>query len=211
MITLAIVEDSRIYRNSLLDIIELTKDMECIGDFTAAAPCLKKLESAEMPPPDVLLLDLNLPGENGLKVLPYFRQIAPDTEVIILTQNDDFHTVLKALKIGANGYLLKGTTVTDIRTTIREVYEGATHIDHKLSRLVMNALCRNGDPDSNPLSKRETEVLELLAQGYSKKEVAEKLGLSYHTIVCYVRTIYEKLESPNLGSAIAKAIRQNII
>ena len=206
-----IVEDNRTYRESLLDIIELSKDLECIGDFNAGEPCLKQWESGEIAPPDILLLDLNLPGENGLNMLPQFRQAAPETEVIILTQNDDFHTVLEALRLGANGYLLKGATIAEIRETIRDVADGATTIDPKLSRLVMDTLCRSGDPAANPLSSRETEVLELLAQGYAKKEVADKMGISYHTVVSYVRTIFEKLESPNLVAAIAKAIRQGLI
>ena len=96
-------------------------------------------------------------------------------------------------------------------TTIREVSEGSTFIDPQLSRIVMNTLCRSGDLAENPLSTREMEVLELLAQGYAKKEVADKMGLSYHTVVSYVRTIFEKLESPNLAAAIAKAIRQGLI
>ena len=209
--TIMIVEDNRTYRTSLLDIIELSKGLECIGDFNAAEPCLKKMQSGQTDRPDILLLDLNLPGENGMKMLPSFRQTAPETEVIILTQNDDFHTVLEALRLGANGYLLKGATVAEIRTTIREVAEGSTFIDPQLSRLVMNTLCRSGDPAENPLSTREMEVLELLAQGYAKKEVADKMGLSYHTVVSYVRTIFEKLESPNLAAAIAKATRQRLI
>jgi DNA-binding NarL/FixJ family response regulator len=209
-ITLTVVEDNRTYRNSLLDIIELSSGMECTNAFGTAEACLQQWEAGEGIT-DMLLLDLNLPGENGLKALPRFRQIAPETEVIILTQNDNFHTVLEAVKLGANGYLLKGATVAEIRNTIDEVLEGGTYIDPQLSRLVMNALCRTNDPIDNPLAPREIEVLELLAQGYSKKEVANKMQLSYHTIVSYVRGIFEKLESPNLAAAIAKAIRQQII
>jgi DNA-binding NarL/FixJ family response regulator len=209
-ITLTVVEDNRTYRNSLLDIIELSSGMECTNAFGSAESCLRQWEACDSIT-DILLLDLNLPGENGLKALPRFRQIAPQTEVIILTQNDNFHTVLEAMKLGANGYLIKGTTVAEIRNTIREVFEGGTVIDPQLSRLVMNALCRTKNPVENPLSSREVQVLELLAQGYSKKEVANKMQLSYHTIVSYVRTIFEKLQSPNLAAAIAKAIRQQII
>ncbi len=209
--SIMIVEDNRTYRESLLDILEFSEGLECIGDFNTAEPCLKRLQENPDACPDLLLLDLNLPGDNGLTVLPQFRQIAPKTEVIILTQDDDYHSVLEALRLGANGYLLKGATVAEIRTIIHEVSDGATYIDPQLSRFVMNALCRSGDSAENPLSSREAEVLSLLAQGYSKKEVADKMGLSYHTVVSYVRTIFDKLESPNLVAAIAKAIRQKLI
>ena len=210
-ISLMVVEDNRTYRESLLHIIELSEGLECIGDFNAAEPCLKSLQANPAHSPDLLLLDLNLPGDNGLTMLPLFRQIAPKTEVVILTQDDDYHSVLEALQLGANGYLLKGATVAEIRTIIREVSEGATYIDPQLSRFVMDALCRSGDTFESPLSIRESEVLTLLSQGYSKKEVAEKMGLSYHTVVSYVRTIFDKLESPNLAAAVAKAVRQKLI
>lgn len=210
-ISIMIVEDNRTYRESLLDIIEFSQGLECIGDFNAAEPCLKTLQEKPADRPDLLLLDLNLPGDNGLTVLPLFRKIATNTEVIILTQDDDYHTVLEALRLGANGYLLKGATIAEIRTIIREVSESATYIDPQLSRFVMDALCRSGAPSENPLSTRESEVLALLVRGYAKKEVADKMGLSYYTVVSYVRTIFDKLESPNLAAAIAKAIRQKLI
>lgn len=176
MITLAIVEDSPSYSKSLLDIIELAEGMTCLGNFQAAEPCVKALKEGALPSPNVLLLDLNLPGENGLKMLPLLKKQTPQTEIIILTQNSKYQTALEALHLGATGYLLKGASVQEIRQVIRDVAEGGTHIDPQLSRAVLNVLCGHNTPKQSPLSPREIEILELLAQGFCKKEVADKIG-----------------------------------
>lgn len=211
MITLTIVEDNPSYQKTLLDIIDLAADMTCLGSFEATKPCLKALKNGTMETPDILLLDLNLPGENGLKMLPLLRKETPETDIIILTQNSKFQTALEALHLGASGYLLKGATVKKIRDVIREVAEGGNYIDSKLSRVVLATLCGSGKQQENPLSPRETEVLELLSLGLQKKELAGKMGISLHTIDYHVRNIYKKLKSPNLAAAVAKALRKKII
>ena len=210
LITLMIVEDNKAYKKTLFDTIELSSDMECIGQFSAAEPCLETLQETSVVPA-ILLLDLNLPGQNGLTMLPLFKKTAPETDVIILTQNNDYHTALQAIRLGASGYLLKEGSIASIRETIREVHTGASYIDPQLSRIVLDTLCHGDIREENPLSPREIEVLELLAQGFAKKEVADQLGLSYHTIALYVRNIFKKLESPNSAAAIATAIRRNLI
>jgi len=210
-ITLMLVEDNRAYAKTLLDMIELSQGMEALDHFYSTEACLSALKAPDAPRPDVLLLDLNLPGKDGLTMLPAIRHATPETEVIILTQNNNYHTVLQAIQLGAVGYLLKGCTIAEIRETIREVHGGSTFIDPQLSRMVLNALCQNDALEKNPLSPRETEVLELLAQGFSKKEVADQLTLSYHAIALYVRNIFKKLEAPNIAAAIATAIRQGLI
>lgn len=210
VITLMIVEDNKAYRKTLVDMIELSTDMECIGQFSAAEPCFKALQEASVSP-DILLLDLNLPGQNGLTMLPLFKKAAPEIDVIIITQNNDYHTALQAIRLGASGYLLKGGSIASIRETIHDVYDGASYIDPQLSRIVLDALCHGDVRTENPLSPREVEVLELLAQGFAKKEVADQLGLSYHTVALYVRNIFKKLEAPNIAAAIATAIRRNLI
>ncbi|MGB0413155.1 MAG: response regulator [Coraliomargarita sp.] len=211
MINLAIVEDNASYSKSLLDIIELAEGMTCIGSFQAAETCLKALKEGTLPSPTVLLLDLNLPGEHGLKMLPLLKKQAQQTEIIILTQNSKFQTVLEALHLGATGYLVKGASVQEIRQVIRDVAKGGTYIDPQLSRAVLNVLCGQNTPKQSPLSPREIEILELLAQGFCKKEVADKIGISYHTVTFHVRGVFEKLETPNLTAAVAKATRQKLI
>jgi DNA-binding NarL/FixJ family response regulator len=210
-ITLMIVEDNKAYAKMLRDTVELSQGMESLGHFHSAEAFMNALNDPATQRPDVLLLDLNLPGENGLTMLPLIKKKSPETEVIILTQNNDYHTVLQAIHLGASGYLLKGGTIAIIRETIREVHAGSTYIDPQLSRMVLTALSHGDAPADNPLSPREMEVLELLAQGFSKKEVADQLTLSYHAIALYTRNIFKKLEAPNIAAAIATAIRQRLI
>ena len=209
--TVMIIEDNKAFTKSLRDIIELTTGMECLGHYHSAETGLDALKGAATPKPDILLLDLNLPGESGLTMLPILKKESPETEIIILTQNNDYHTVLQAIHLGASGYLLKGGTIAAIRETIREVSDGATYIDPQLSRMVLTVLCRGDTPAENPLSPREIEALELLALGYSKKEAADMMDLSYHSVSTYVRNIFKKLEAPNIAAAIATAIRQGLI
>ncbi len=211
MITLAIVEDNASYRKSLLKIIKLADDMTCLGSYPATEPYLKALNDSKIERPDILLLDLNLPGEYGLKMLPLLKETAPETDVIILTQDSDFRTVLEALHLDASGYLLKGASVTQIREVIRSIAEGGTYIDAQLSRVVLSVLCGHDVEENNPLSPRETQILKLLAQGFAQKEVAAQLDLSYHTVCFHIRGAFKKLDVPNLTAAVAKATRQGLI
>lgn len=211
MIKIAIVEDNTSYRKSLLKIIELADDMNCIDSFPSTEPFLKALNDSTIEQPDILLLDLNLPGEHGLKMLPQIKSTAPEIDVIILTQDSDFRTVLEALHLDAAGYLIKGASVNKIREVIRAIAEGGTYIDAQLSRLVLSVLCGHDIRDKNPLTPREVEILKLLALGLAQKEVAAKLNLSYHTVCFHIRGTFKKLDVPNLTAAVAKATRQGLI
>ena len=211
MIKIAIVEDNESYRKSLLKIIKLADDMTCLGSFPSTESYLKALKDSELETPDILLLDLNLPGEYGLKMLPLLKETAPETDVIVLTQDSDFRTALEALHLDAAGYLIKGASVNQIREVIRAIAEGGTYIDAQLSRVVLSVLCGHDVEDKNPLSTRETQILKLLAQGFTQKEAAAKLDLSYHTVCFHIRGTFKKLDVPNLTAAVAKATRQGLI
>jgi DNA-binding NarL/FixJ family response regulator len=115
-------------------------------------------------------------------MIPLLRQRVPDAGIVVLTSNDDYRTVLEAIKLGVVGYVLKDTPVAEFRRIIREVHEGGRVIDPQLSRFVLKAFQDEVVIESDPLSKREREVLELMAQGYVKKEVAEKMGISYSPV-----------------------------
>ena len=144
-------------------------------------------------------------------MIPQLRKLVPQVAILILTHNDDYHTVLEAIQLGAVGYLVKDTPVADLRRAIREVHEGGSVIDPKLSRLVLKALTEIEPTSSSILSKREQQVLELMAAGYVKKEVAEQLGISYSAVALYTANIYEKLQVPNIAAAVATAIRRGLI
>jgi DNA-binding NarL/FixJ family response regulator len=211
IVRILIVEDNAAYARSLQEIIGATAGMLCIGRHATVGSCRRAFEQDKPPEADIILLDLKLPDGGGLSMVPLLRQRAPNAGIVVLTSNDDYRTVLEAIKLGVVGYVLKDTPVAELRRIIREVHEGGSVIDPQLSRYVLKAFQDEVIIESDPLSKREREVLELMAQGYVKKEVAEKLGISYSAVALYTSNIYEKLQVPNVAAAVATAIRKGLI
>lgn len=210
-VRIMIVEDNTAYARSLQEIIGASEGMLCIGRHATVGSCRRAFEQGKPPEVDIILLDLKLPDGTGLSLVPIFRQRVPDAGIVALTSNDDYRTVLEAIKLGVVGYVLKDTPVAELRRIIREVHEGGSVIDPQLSRYVLKAFQDEVIVESDPLSDRERQVLELMAQGYVKKEVAEKLGISYSAVALYTSNIYEKLQVPNVAAAVASAIRKGLI
>ncbi|MDG1301744.1 MAG: response regulator transcription factor [Opitutae bacterium] len=207
-IRIHIIEDNRNYLNSLKQALTLLDGVE----YSSGYGSFEAFRNAAPEAPDCILLDINLPGISGLDALLELKQMMPTTEVIMLTQNDDYPNVLTAIQRGASGYIIKGGSVKEIHQAILDVHHGASVIDPRLSRIVLTTLAGTpSDTKENPLSDREAEVLSAMADGLTKKEVANLLNLSYHTIDLYTRNIYEKLKSPNIAAAIATAIRKGHI
>lgn len=209
-----IVEDNAAYAKSLQEIIEVSEGMESVGRHATVGACRHAFEQETPPEVDIILLDLKLPDGDGLSLVPLLQKRAPDANIVVLTTNDNYRTVLDAIKLGVVGYVLKDTPVAELRRIIREVHEGGSVIDPQLSRYVLKALL-NGEKDGSngdgTLTDRERDVLELMAHGFVKKEVADKLGISYSAVALYTSNIYEKLKVPNVAAAVATAIRKGII
>ncbi len=210
-IQIAVVEDNPAYARSIQEIITISEGMECSGIFGSAEDCCQAFQSAKPPRVDVILLDLKLPGKSGMTLIPFLRKAAPQAGILVLTSNDDYRTTLEAIQLGVVGYVLKDTPLAALRQAIFDVHEGGTVIDPQLSRLVLKAFQDKGTGEDNPLSKREREVLELMAMGYAKKDVATELGVSYSAVALYTANIYEKLQVPNIAAAVSKAIRKGLI
>lgn len=211
LIKTVIVEDNPAFAGTLATMIDISDQLSATAVYGSAEKCLAALDGGQKPEADVILLDLHLPGKNGLTLVPVFQHHLPDANIIVLTQNDDYLTTLEAIKLGVSGYILKDASIREIRQAILEVNNGASIIDPQLSRVVLNALSSENYTQSNPLSVREKSVLELLAMGYVKKEVAERLDLSYRTIAQSTERIYKKLQVPNVAAAVATAIRKGLI
>jgi DNA-binding NarL/FixJ family response regulator len=205
-----VVEDNKSFTTSLKRMLEFNADMHFAGSFSSAEALLDASRQAPLTA-DIVLLDLHLPGKSGLTLVPFLQEQCPQTNILILTQNDDYHTTLEAIRLGVSGYVLKNAALDDIERAIREVHEGGCVIDPQLSRLVLDALDSRNPAADSPLSKRECQVLELLAMGFVKKEIADRLGLSYHTVAEYTQNIFKKLQVPNIAAAIATAIRKGLI
>ncbi len=209
-IRVMIVEDHPEYREVVEIALKKEPDIQLIGTYGAVEVALRSLQNRdERKMPDLVLLDLNLPGINGLDAIPMFIEAFPCSKIIILTQSDQEADVVRAISLGASGYLLKSATVSQIKTGIREVARGEATLDAKVAKYVMNIL-RETLPKQTVdkvLTPREMEILAMLADGLTKKEIAKDLGLSNSTVSTHVVHIFEKLKVQNAPAAIAKAFR----
>ena len=208
-----LIEDHAGYRETIELALDQEADMTSIGSFGSAEVALRDLQDEATPVPDVILLDLHLPGMPGLEALRWIRTYAPQAETLVLTQSDNTTEIHKALEGGASGYLLKSATLNQILDGIRTVASGGASLDPEIARYVLNQL-RRPPPEEAPeksLSGREREVLQLLGDGLVKKEVADKLGISVTTVAYHVKHIYEKLDVANAPAAISKAFRTGIL
>ena len=209
-----LVEDNRDYRSVIEHALEVEPDIELVSQFSTPEIALRSLEDHKTRKvADLILLDLRLPGMDGLEALPWFLKALPDAKVIILTQSDAEADVLQAIKLGAAGYLLKSTRADQLIDGIRNVMSGGASLDTGVARLIIETL-QTKLPDNKPeqlLSKRELEILTLLAEGLVKKEICNQLKISYSTVDTHVAHIYNKLDASNAPAAISKAYRKGIL
>ncbi len=206
-----LIEDHADSRRILARLLNSSSNLLCPCAFGTCEEALKAL--VEKPPPDVILLDIGLPGMNGIQGIPRIKALAPSTHIIILTVFDDQEKVFNAICAGASGYLLKNTDEEAIANAVREVMDGGSPINPRVARLVLKMFASQVTPERQQygLSSREREVLELMVKGKIKKEIADHLHLSYHTVDNHLRSIYTKLQVHTRGGAVAKAISERIL
>lgn len=210
IISILLIEDSPEYREVVSLAIEEEKDMELVNKFGAAEVALRSLQDPSVRSiPDLILLDLNLPGMNGFDAIPWINKYAPDTKIIALTQSNKEADVIRAISLGASGYLLKASTLQQIKEGIRTVMAGHALLDQGIAHYILNAIKSKSTQVQleKPLSDREIEILNLLAAGARKKDIADQLNIGYGSVATYTRRIYEKLQVENAPAAIHKAHR----
>jgi DNA-binding NarL/FixJ family response regulator len=209
-IRVMLVEDNPEYRDVIALALEDEKDIELISQFGTSEIALRSLQDiSTRKEPDLILLDLRLPGMDGLDALPYFIKALPNVKVVILTQSNDEADVLHAIKLGAAGYLMKSSSLSQITEGIRSVMAGGASLDSGVARFLLETL-QSTMPKreiEQMLTPREMEIIVLLGDGFLKKEIADRLGIGYTTVDTHVAHIYEKLEVRNAPSAINKAHR----
>jgi DNA-binding NarL/FixJ family response regulator len=213
-IQVMVIEDNRIYRHAIAEALNENKEFACIAEAISSDEAFLLLETENLQP-DIILLDLEMPGTHGLDALPKLLKKRPGTRIIILTQSDREVHILKAITRGAAGYLLKTAPLQDIFDSIREVCNGGASLDPKLAHITLQ-LIRNIQPeipeeDESLLTTRELEVLQLLSKGFVKKEIADQFDLSLHAIDHRMRRIYTKLQVQNVAAAVAIAVRKGWI
>lgn len=202
-----IVEDHSHLRSTLAEIIVESGT----GTATTFASCEAALAS-DGPDPDAIVLDIGLSGMSGIAGIRLFKERFPATEIVMFTVFDDRGKIFEALCAGASGYLLKSESPDRIAAAVREVIEGGSPMTPEIARLVVARFSQLQPAGSEvDLSEREEEVLRCLVEGLAKKEIADRLDLSVHTVDNYVRRIYRKLHVNTLGGAVAKALREGLV
>lgn len=204
IIDVAIVEDNAALANGLRKIIESASDFRCLGVWTTAEDALKKIDAFR---PQVVLMDINLPGMSGIEATARIKQYLPELQVIMVTVYRDHDQIFAALKAGASGYLLKRSTPEEVRQAIRDVRSGGAPMSAEIARRVVEAFhqpVRTSMPEDVKLSKRETEILELLTKGLANKEIADRLDISVETVRVHLRRVYEKLHVHSRTEAAMK-------
>ena len=204
-----LVEDNERLRRTLRASINNLEDVQCDSDHGNLEDAFDELKKST--PPNVLLLDIGLPGVDGITGLPKLKALAPSTRVVILTVFDDQDRVFKAVCAGADGYLLKTSSIDRIGEAIREVAAGGASMNPEIARKVLNTLTKQSKPSESSLTEREQEVLRLVVRGLTKKEIARELELSQHTVDSHLRNIYQKLHVNNRAGAVAAALRDNLV
>jgi len=206
-ITIAIVEDNAQLRGTLARVLNRAEGFQCISQFANAEEALKALPKEK---PNVVLMDINLPGMNGVECVRQLKQLCPTTQFIMLTVYEDTENIFNALAAGATGYMLKRTPRAELLDAIRDVLKGGSPMTTHIARKVVQSFQRPvaASQATEDLSPREKEVLDCLAQGFLYKEIADKLGISYETVHTYIRRIYEKLQVRTRTEAVAKFLRR---
>ena len=205
IIHVAIVEDDEEISRTLGLIIDGTKGFACKHIYNSCEEALKLLPETF---PDVVLMDIHLPGITGIEGIKKLKPKMPGTDFIMLTIQQDDESIFESLVAGASGYLIKDIPPTELLNSIREVYAGGSPMSSAIARKVISSF-HNNDP--SPLSDRETEILKLLCDGKNYRVIADQLFISSHTVRTHIKNIYEKLQVNSLAEAVQKAFKNKLV
>lgn len=209
-IKLMIADDHRLFREGIKALLALTDDIEIVGEAEDGESTLKRCEELQ---PDIILMDINMPGLNGIRATEQILQKQPETRIIMLTMLEDDASVFNAMRVGARGYLLKGADPQEVLSVIRAVAEGQALFGPAIATRLMNYFKELGSkPGSTEtltlfpeLTERELEILRLIAQGLNNQEIAQKFVLSPKTVRNHITNIFSKLQVADRAQAIVRA------
>jgi DNA-binding NarL/FixJ family response regulator len=202
-ITVAIVEDDSQVRHSLVGILKRGSGVLCVGAFGDAEEALRELPRLQ---PQVALMDINLPGIDGVECVQKLSGLLPQMQMVMLTVYDDTDAIFNSLAAGASGYLLKPVSAVQLLAAVKDVYAGGAPMTSNIVRKVVQTFKQPVATahETENLSAREQEVLDYLAKGYLYKEIAEQLNISYGTVHTYIERIFKKLHVRSRAQAVAK-------
>ena len=206
-ISVSIVEDNDQLRATLARVLNRAEGFRCLSQYANAEDALKDLPQVR---PDVVLMDINLPGMNGVQCVRQLKALLPEIQVMMLTVYEDTENIFNALAAGAGGYMLKRTSSKELLEAIQDVQRGGSPMTMHIARKVVQSFQHTAATaqSTENLSEREQQVLDCLSRGLMYKEIAEKLGISYETVHTYIRRIYEKLQVRTRTEAVAKFLRR---
>ena len=210
MIRVLIADDHKMVREGLRRILEFDGEIQVIDEADNGEECIKKIRSSK---PDIVLLDINMPVMNGIEALQEIRKKKLKTKVIILTVHNEIEYLLRAVDIGIDGYVLKDSDAHELIRAVTSVYEGDKFIQPSLIPLLNSKLiARDLDAERlEQLSKREIEVLKLIAVGMFNKEIGVELGISERTVKNHLSSIFKKIDSSDRTQAAVFAIRNGLV
>ncbi len=211
MIKVAIFEDNRSLREGLAAMISGTPGFECVGAFPNCNNLLKNIALAK---PDVILMDIGLPGIDGIEAVQIIKEEYPETKILMETIFDDDEKIFNSICAGAEGYILKHTSPAELMEAIKEIYEGGSPMTPSIANRVLKMVKNKPDTsakESFDLSVREKEVLTYLVKGMSYKMIADSCFISIETVNVHIRNIYKKLHVHSKSEAVVKAIKGKIV
>lgn len=211
-ISIWLVEDDSQYRQTLAYLLNHTTGFRCDAIFFSCEE-LQDLIEGEKPwdPPSVVLLDIGLPGRNGIEGARYLKAQLPEVPILMLTVQDTPETIFEALQAGASGYLLKETPLDEAIAAIRAAVRGGTLMPAPVASKVLHFFTDAQPRADYGLTPRETQILRLMSEGLAQKEIADALAISPHTVDNHVRHIYEKLHVRSGLEAVARAVKEHLI
>lgn len=210
-INIVIADDHKMVREGLVQLLEFDSDIKVIGESSDGEECLELLKTVS---PDVLLLDINMPKYNGIQVLEKLKESKSKLKVLILTIHNEVEYLVKAVDIGVNGYVLKDSDSNDLKKAIYAVHNGESYIQPSLNPFLKEKMNLRAIRKANRtaiLTKREYEVLELIAEGLLNKEIAYNLSISEKTVKNHVSNIFKKINVSDRTQAAVYAIKNNMV
>ena len=204
-----LVEDNESYRTAALRVVSGIEGVHAARGFKSCEAALTAIRDHTRP--DIVFLDVGLPGMSGIEGIPQLKASAPGVQIVVLTVFDDAAKVFRAICAGADGYLLKGSSFDGVRDALREVRRGGSPMNGRIAKMVLQAFPKTNVPQPDySLTPREREILEALVRGLTKKEIAAQLDVSFHTVDFHQRSIYQKLHVNTRTGAVAKALKERL-
>ena len=209
MIRIVIIDDHEIVRQGISAILQGAPEFQVVGEAADGDEALRLVRETQ---PDVALVDVRLPESSGIELCYRIQRVAPQTQVLILTSYLDGNVVRECIRAGAKGYVLKDVASTDLQRSIRELVQGESPVDPRAARMMIHWLREGPEADTpDHFTLREIEILRLIAEGLTNREIAERICLSENTVKTYIQGLYQKLDARNRIEAVMRATRWGLL